>query len=99
MLLDPAEEPPAIFRDPAFAYSCHWFLSTSQISSEYYDGYGWGEVVPNGWGVAYMVKNNSLQFNLASSGQDCERFAHFFVEALNDMKKVFDSCVEVKAKL
>ncbi|KAI8142895.1 acyltransferase ChoActase/COT/CPT [Fennellomyces sp. T-0311] len=62
-----AGEPvPAIFNDPAFAYSSHWYLSTSQLSSEYFDGYGWGQVVNDGFGVAYMIKNNALHFNVAS---------------------------------
>jgi carnitine O-acetyltransferase len=49
------EPMPAIFTDPLFARSCHWNLSTSQISSEYFVGYGWGQVVDDGYGVAYMV--------------------------------------------
>lgn len=40
-LLGPEDETPAIYKDPTFAYSCHWFLSTSQLSSEYTNGYGW----------------------------------------------------------
>ena len=40
-LLGPEDETPAIYKDPAFSYSCHWFLSTSQLSSEYTNGYGW----------------------------------------------------------
>ena len=40
-LLGPEDELPAIYKDPVFAYSCHWFLSTSQLSSDYHNGYGW----------------------------------------------------------
>jgi carnitine O-acetyltransferase len=47
---------PAMFTDPAFSYSATWYLSTSQITSEYYDNYGWGEVVPQGYGIPYMIK-------------------------------------------
>lgn len=102
LLLTPNEKKPAIYTDPAYAASCHWRLSTSQITSEYYDGYGWGEVVTNGWGVAYMVKDNSLQFNLASLKLGADRFNHYFHEALNEMKLVFESSIpdpQVKAKL
>lgn len=41
MLLSPGEEVPAIYKDKAYSYSNHWFLSTSQLSSEYTNGYGW----------------------------------------------------------
>jgi carnitine O-acetyltransferase len=51
LLLKPTEKLPEIFTDKAFAYTKHWNLSTSQITSEYYEGYGWGEVVPDGYGV------------------------------------------------
>jgi len=40
----PGETHP-FFDDKNLAESSHWYLSTSQISSEYYDGYGWGEVI------------------------------------------------------
>ncbi|KAI8391675.1 acyltransferase ChoActase/COT/CPT [Radiomyces spectabilis] len=63
--LRPNEPKPALFTDPAFAYSQHWFLSTSQLTSEHFAGYGWGPVVSDGFGVAYMIKNEALQFNVA----------------------------------
>ncbi|RIA85327.1 acyltransferase ChoActase/COT/CPT [Glomus cerebriforme] len=44
MSLEPHEQKPAIFTDPTYAKSSHWNLSTSQLSSEYFQGYGWGEV-------------------------------------------------------
>ncbi|KAG5456996.1 MAG: Choline/Carnitine o-acyltransferase-domain-containing protein, partial [Olpidium bornovanus] len=60
----PTEPTPSIFVDPAYALSSHWTLSTSQIPSDFFEGYGWSEVVPDGFGVAYMVKGNSLRFNV-----------------------------------
>ena len=47
---DGGEETPAIYLDPAYAYSSKWFLSTSQLSSEYFNGYGWSQVVDEGFG-------------------------------------------------
>ena len=58
-LLGPNDEVPAIYRDPTYAYSSTWFLSTSQLSSEYFNGYGWSQVVDDGWGIAYMINENS----------------------------------------
>jgi carnitine O-acetyltransferase len=57
-LLGPNDEMPAIYKDPAYAYSGHWFLSTSQLSSEYFNGYGWSQVVNDGFGIAYMINEN-----------------------------------------
>lgn len=57
-LLAPGEELPAIYKDPAFSYSSKWFISSSQLSSEYFNGYGWSQVVDDGWGIAYMINEN-----------------------------------------
>lgn len=57
-LLEPGEALPAIYQDPAFAYSGSWFLSTSQLSSEFFNGYGWSQVIDAGFGIAYMINEN-----------------------------------------
>jgi len=59
-LLGANEEVPAIYKDPAYTYSSTWRISSSQLSSEYFNGYGWSEVVPDGWGIAYMINENRL---------------------------------------
>ncbi|KAF9531679.1 acyltransferase ChoActase/COT/CPT [Crepidotus variabilis] len=46
---------PALFSDPVFVRSSNWVLSTSAIFSKHFPVYGWGEVVPDGFGVAYMT--------------------------------------------
>lgn len=63
--LKDGEPLPAFFAGPVYNLSCHWTLSTSQIASEYFSGYGWGEVVRDGYGVAYMVREDALEFNIA----------------------------------
>ena len=100
LLLKPNEPKPEIFTDPSFTKSCHWKLSTSQVTSEHYDGYGWGEVVADGYGIAYMVKNDSLQFNLVSQHLNNHHLQAYFHEALHEMKVVFGKTVPPpKAKL
>lgn len=57
-LIAPGEEVPALYKDPAYAYSSSWYLSTSQLSSEYFNGYGWSQVIDAGFGIAYMINEN-----------------------------------------
>lgn len=57
-LLAPGEEVPAIYKDPAYSYSSSWYLSTSQLSSEFFNGYGWSQVINEGFGIAYMINEN-----------------------------------------
>lgn len=110
--LKPDETKPALFTDPAYAYSSHWYLSTSQLTSEYFEGYGWGEVQPDGFGIAYMIKNNSLHFNVASvkdltvhgtkSVAGTQKMRAYLEEAADDMRHVFEAGLPaepVKAKL
>lgn len=56
--LKDGEELPGIFTNEAYGYSGKWFLSTSQLSSEYFNGYGWSQVVDDGYGIAYMINEN-----------------------------------------
>lgn len=56
--LKEGEETPEIFKDPAYTYSGTWYVSSSQLSSEYFNGYGWSQVIDGGWGIAYMINEN-----------------------------------------
>lgn len=56
--LKEGEQLPKIYADRAYGYSGTWFLSTSQLSSEYFNGYGWSQVVDDGFGIAYMINEN-----------------------------------------
>ncbi len=76
---------PAIFQDPVFWRTSTWHVSTSNLSNDLFDGWGWGEVVPDGLGVAYSTNSDVLTFNVTS----CKGWAADFVaeveQALRDM--------------
>ncbi|KAI9794721.1 MAG: Carnitine O-acetyltransferase mitochondrial [Piccolia ochrophora] len=99
-LLEPNEEVPDIYQDPAYTYTSKWYLSSSQLSSEYFNGYGWSEVIDEGFGVAYMINENSIQFNIVSKGLGCERLSFYINEAAGDLRDLLLPTVEPpKAKL
>ncbi|BCS26492.1 carnitine O-acetyltransferase CAT2 [Aspergillus puulaauensis] len=85
-LLQEGESLPSIYSDPAFAYSGSWYLSTSQLSSEYFNGYGWSEVLDDGFGIAYMINENSLNFNIVCKRIGAERMSHYLNEAAGDIR-------------
>ncbi|KAK4522056.1 uncharacterized protein ATC70_004595 [Mucor velutinosus] len=107
--IQPGEEKPELFTQPINAYSSHWYLSTSQLSSEHFDGYGWGQVVNDGFGCAYMIKGNALQFNVASvkdlevHGTKYVNGTHHFKQCLedaaNDLRDLLNTEIESEAKL
>ncbi|KAF9149056.1 Carnitine O-acetyltransferase mitochondrial, partial [Mortierella sp. AD010] len=85
------EPKPSMFAQDIFSRSCHWNLSTSQLSGELFDGYGWGEVVPDGYGIAYMVNENNLSFNVASRKEmRPEHLHHYLKEAATEMRHLFE---------
>lgn len=57
-LLQPGEKVPALYEDPTYSYSGTWYVSSSQLSSEYFNGYGWSQVIDDGFGIAYMINEN-----------------------------------------
>lgn len=97
--LQPGESVPAIFADPAFSYSNHWFISSSQLSSEYFNGYGWSQVVDDGWGIAYMINEESIQFNVVSKGLGVQKMSFFLNEAAGDIRAMLLPGLKVEAKL
>jgi carnitine O-acetyltransferase len=57
---------PAIFADPGYKKSSHWNISTSHCGSASLSLFGFGPVVGDGYGVGYMIKNNSISFVVTS---------------------------------
>ncbi|KAF9544714.1 Carnitine O-acetyltransferase mitochondrial [Mortierella hygrophila] len=92
----PEEEVPAMFQDPVFARTCRWRLSTSQISDDCFIAYGWGEVVPDGYGCAYMVKETELYFCVTSLGLGSKEFGQHIAEALEDMRFTFEEVRKIE---
>ncbi|PLB40235.1 carnitine O-acetyltransferase CAT2 [Aspergillus candidus] len=80
------EPVPALYEDPAYAYSSSWYLSTSQLSSEFFNGYGWSQVIDDGFGIAYMINENSLNFNIVCKRIGAERMSYYLNEAAGDMR-------------
>ncbi|WFD35970.1 carnitine O-acetyltransferase [Malassezia cuniculi] len=87
-LLREGEERPAIFTDPMFAKSSTWLLSTSQISTEVFDAWGFGEVTPKGYGVAYAIKEDSLTISACCLRDEHspQQFTHYLNRAAIELR-------------
>ena len=101
------ESVPRMYEDPVYVRGSRWTLSTSQLFSKHFTAYGWGEVVPDGIGVAYMAGfEERLFFNLAARKEmRLEEFREEMGRAARDMYELFKEEGEgsisgkVKAKL
>lgn len=62
------EQVPEIYKDESFSKSSHWELSTSQLSSPYLDGWGYGE------GAFFILLSVYCLRVLMSSSRSCTRW-------------------------
>ncbi|KDQ16150.1 hypothetical protein BOTBODRAFT_65067 [Botryobasidium botryosum FD-172 SS1] len=97
-MIKEGESVPEMYSDPVYARSSRWVLSTSQISSPHFDVYGWGEVVPDGFGLPYAIYPDKLMFTVTSRKEmPNEKFSKEIARAAEDLKDLFTS--EHKSKL
>ncbi|KAG5185764.1 hypothetical protein JKP88DRAFT_289083 [Tribonema minus] len=100
-MLAERESDRALFRDPSFAHTKHWAISTSHLTHEAFDNWGWGEVVPDGVGVAYMIKRRGVFANVAAVRDAARRwparFTHLLHEALEEMRALCEASAAAAA--
>lgn len=91
------------FNNPVLNYSQHWYLSTSQLSSENFNGWGFAPVVPEGFGFAYMINKNWLHINITNYKENAfnlnvDEMAYYLTVSLHELKDAL-SKEQIKAKL
>jgi carnitine O-acetyltransferase len=70
------------------------------LNSEYLNGYGWSQVIDQGFGIAYMVNENNLQFNIVSKKLGADKMLFYLTEAANEMREMLETELErPRAKL
>ncbi|KAL4062557.1 acyltransferase ChoActase/COT/CPT [Scleroderma citrinum] len=70
LICPPSTPLPALFTDPLYVRASRWTLSTSAIFSDRFKEYGWGAVVPEGFGIAYVTGfDDFLQFTITSRAE------------------------------
>nr|GAT46434.1 carnitine acetyl transferase [Mycena chlorophos] len=99
--LKEGEEMPALLADPVMQRSNNWVLSTSAVFSGHFPVYGWGEVVPDGFGVAYMTGfNDYLQYTITSrADMPNEQFVAEIARAAEDLYSLHAKLPEGKPRL
>ncbi|KAF9236496.1 acyltransferase ChoActase/COT/CPT [Melanogaster broomeanus] len=85
-MLQEGEETPGIYSDPAFSKSNHWELSTSQLSSKFLDGWGYGEVVTDGYGLSYSIDDHYIRWTITSLKRNTAELKHYLAEAATETR-------------
>lgn len=65
---------PALFADPGWAELGHSVLSTSNCGNPSLRLFGFGAVVPDGYGIGYIIKDDSIAFCASSRFRQTQRF-------------------------
>lgn len=93
MLLQDREQPPDLFLDPVYQRSKRWRVSTSHLTHPGFENWGFGEVVPDGVGVAYSIHKEHCMFNIVALKEHdwTEKLADLIEEALIEMKALFET--------
>ncbi|KAH9042175.1 acyltransferase ChoActase/COT/CPT [Lactarius pseudohatsudake] len=89
-VLKDGEALPEIYKDPAFSISSHWDLSTSQLSSKYLDGWGYGEVVPDGYGLSYSIGDDYIRWTITSLKLETEKFKACLADAATETRQMME---------
>ena len=83
----------ALFSHPTVLRSSDWVLSTSNVTTPFYDLFGFGAVTPKGYGLGYMTLADSLPTNVTCfkhSGNSAGTFVDTLEKVLkDDFKKLF----------
>ncbi|KAI9364522.1 acyltransferase ChoActase/COT/CPT [Zopfochytrium polystomum] len=88
-----------VFADPAFKKSSYFRLSTSNVSPGRNWFAGFGPVVPDGYGVAYAIDEDSIKFAISAKKSarkvDAKKFRETLERSLKDLMIMFPKRSEV----
>ena len=100
MMVKDNETVPALFSDSLYARSKKWRSSTSNLSHPRFNLWGYGEVFPDGVGLAYAVNAHSCVFNITALRETgyTDKLAELLEEAFLEMRTLVDSQATPSAK-
>ncbi|KAH9936124.1 acyltransferase ChoActase/COT/CPT [Fomitopsis serialis] len=97
MMLKEGEPTPPIYTDEAFSKTNHWELSTSNLSSPFLDGWGYGEVVPDGYGLSYSIGDEYIRWTITSLQRRTADLKHYIAEAATETRQMMERAAAAEA--
>ena len=101
MMVQKGESMPSLYSNTLFVRSKRWRVSTSQLTHPRFALWGYGEVVPDGVGLAYSVLPRSCVFNITAlkKHQWTDKLAELLEEALLEMRALVEMKQPLSSKL
>jgi carnitine O-acetyltransferase len=93
MLVQDHETAPDLYADPVFQRAKKWRVSTSHLTHPKFDNWGFGEVVPDGVGLAYSIHKRHCMFNVTALKEHewTDKLCQLLEEALLEMRDLIES--------
>lgn len=93
MMVRQGEAAPTLYSDPVYQRSKRWRASTSQLSHPRFNLWGYGEVVPDGVGLAYSILPRSCVFNITALRATgwTDKLSELLEEALLEMRGLVEA--------
>ncbi len=79
---------PDLFTSEAWSALNHTVLSTSNCGNPSLRLFGFGPVVPDGFGIGYIIKDFGLQYSISSKHRQTQRYALSLHETLLEMEEL-----------
>ena len=94
-------ETPSLFLDDGWVTLNHTILSTSNCGNPSLRLFGFGPVVPSGYGIGYIIRDGGLQFSISSKRRQTARFASTLRGYLNECANVLggEHKIEVRGEV
>lgn len=91
-------EIPSIFADSGWDKLNNSIISTSNCGNPSLRVFGFGPVTSNGYGIAYIIKKNSITVCVSSKHRQTERFVNTLKNYLEEVERIYDEEVSPKSQ-
>ena len=92
MLVKDGETMPDLYNNPVFQRGKRWRVSTSHLTHPKFDGWGYGQVVPDGVGLAYSIHPRHCIFNITALKHTgwTDKLSQLLEEALLELRTLIE---------
>ena len=81
---------PNFFQSDAWQTLNHTVLSTSNCGNPALRLFGFGPVVPDGFGVGYIIKDSRIQYSISSKHRQTKRFARAIYQTVSEIGELLE---------
>jgi len=82
---------PDLFSNAAWKALNHTILSTSNCGNPSLELFGFGPVVPDGFGIGYIIKDNGISYTVTSKHRQTQRFVQMLQNTLESIREMIGS--------